>query len=76
MGVGFVVVEFGVLGPPIFSPKVPKHLVRRVWDLWTENQGAPKTPNSTMTDPTPLLGPLITFRDISFGPLSEKSPRP
>ena len=27
------------------------------WDLWTENRGAPKTPNSTTTDLTPHLRP-------------------
>ena len=30
------------------------------WDLWTENRGAPKTPNSTTTDLTPHLRPSET----------------
>ena len=29
------------------------------WHLWTENRGAPKTPNSTMTDLTPHLRPHL-----------------
>ena len=27
------------------------------WDLWTENRGAPKTPNSATTDLTPHVRP-------------------
>ena len=42
-------VECCVFGAPRFSG---------FWDLWTENRGAPKTRNSTTTDPTPHSRPL------------------
>ena len=46
------------LGRPNFSPEVPKiPIFKGFWDLWTENRGAPKTPNSTTTDLTPHLRP-------------------
>ena len=47
------------LGRPDFpSRMVPKPFKNRnSGDLWTENRGAPKTPNPTMTDLTPHLRP-------------------
>ena len=50
-------------GAPIFSPEVPKYLFfKGFWDLWTENRGAPKTPNSTTTGLTPhLRGPYPQY---------------
>ena len=42
-------------GAPFFSPEVPKYLFLKGFELWTDNRGAPKTPNSTTTDPTPHL---------------------
>ena len=57
-GVRSVVVGFGVFGVPRFSvqrPQIP--IFKEFWDLWTENRGAPKTPNSTTTDLTPHLRP-------------------
>ena len=57
-GVGSVVVEFGVFGAPLFSVQRSQSTrFKGFWDLWTENWGAPKTPNSTMTDPTPHSRP-------------------
>ena len=57
-GVGSVVVEFGVFGAPRFSVQRSQNPLKQVfWDLWTENRGAPKTPNSTTTDPTPHSRP-------------------
>ena len=57
-GVGSVVVEFGVFGAPRFSVQRPQNTYfKGFWDLWTENRGAPKTPNSTTTDPTPHSRP-------------------
>ena len=45
-------------GAPIFSPEVPQiPIFKGFGDLWTENRGAPKTPNSTTTDLTPHLRP-------------------
>ena len=42
----------------------PKTLSKEVFgDLWTENWGAPKTPNPTTTDVTPHLRPS----DFQFG---------
>ena len=40
-------------GTPIFSPEAPNTCFKGFWDLWMESRGAPKTPNSTTTDPTP-----------------------
>ena len=58
-GVRSVVVEFGVFGAPRFSVQRSQDPLKKVFgDLWTENWGAPKTPNSTTTDLTPLCGPL------------------
>ena len=37
------------------GPQIP--IFKGFWDLWTENRGAPKTPNSTTTDLTPHLRP-------------------
>ena len=46
------------LGRPDFQSKGPKiHVFKGFWDRWTENRGAPKTPNSTTTDLTPHLRP-------------------
>ena len=48
------------LGRPNFQsrgPLIPNF--KEFWDLWTGNRGAPKTPNSTTTDLTPICGPLI-----------------
>ena len=57
-GVGSVVVEFGVFGAPRFSVQRSQNACfKGIWDLWTENRGAPKTPNSTTTDPTPHSRP-------------------
>ena len=57
-GVGSVVVDFRVFGAPRFSVQRPRDPLQSVvWDLWTENRGAPKTRNSTMTDPTPHSRP-------------------
>ena len=51
-GVGSVVVGFrGFWGAPIF--RLPNPLKYVLWDLWTENRGAPKARNPTTTDPTP-----------------------
>ena len=52
-------------GAPLFSPEVPKYLFLKAqipifkgfWDLWTENRGDPRAPNSTTTDLTPHLRP-------------------
>ena len=61
-GVRSVVVEFGVFGAPRFSvQKSQSPLEIGIWDLWTENRGAPKTPNPTMTDLTPHLRPSEFF---------------
>ena len=48
------------LGRPDFQSRgLQIHIFKGFWDLWTENRGAPKTPNSTTTDLTPrLCGPL------------------
>ena len=56
--------------PRFFRPEVPKSFNN--WflgDLWTENRGAPKTPNPTTTDPTPHLRPseLKPLRRVSKG---------
>ena len=59
-GVRSVVVEFGVFGRPDFPSRGPnlKTLLKWVFeDLWTENWGARKTPNTTKTDLTPHLRP-------------------
>ena len=51
-------VEFGVFGAPRFSVQRPQNTYfKGFWDLRTENRGAPKTPNSTTTDPTPHSRP-------------------
>ena len=55
-GIGgwIVVVGFGVFGAPRFSVQRPQSPLKQAfWDLWTENRGAPKTPNPSTTDPTP-----------------------
>ena len=57
-GVGSVVVEFGVFGAPRFSVQRSQNACFKGFgDHWTENRGAPKTPNSTTTDPTPHSRP-------------------
>ena len=57
-GVGSVVVEFGVFGAPRISVQRSQNTCfKGFWDLWTENRGAPKMPNSTTTDPTPHSRP-------------------
>ena len=59
-GVRTVVVAFGVFGAPRFSvQRSPNTYLKGFWDLWTENRGAPKTPNATTTDLNPICGPLI-----------------
>ena len=59
-GVRSVVVEFGIFGAPRFSVQRSQNFLKLVFgNLWTENRGAPKTPNPTMTDLTPICGPLI-----------------
>ena len=60
-------------GAPIFSPEVPNPLRQVLWDLWTENRGAPKTPNSTTTDPTPHSRPSET---PSVPPQGSQEPPP
>ena len=46
-------------GAPSFSPEVPKYLfLKGFGGLWTENRGAPKTPNSTTTDLIPPFAAL------------------
>ena len=47
------------LGRPDFQSRglqIP--IFKGFWDLWTENRGAPKTPNSTTTDLTPPFAAL------------------
>ena len=57
-GVRSVVVGFGVFGAPRFSvQRSETPIFKGFGDLWTENRGAPKTPNSTATDLTPHLRP-------------------
>ena len=64
-GVGSVVVGFGVFGAPRFSAQRSQNPLKSVfWDLWTENRGAPETPNPTTTDPTPHSRPS-EFRQYS-----------
>ena len=54
MGGWSVVVEFHVFGAPRFSVKRSQNTsFKGFWRLWTENRGAPKTRESTTTDPTP-----------------------
>ena len=61
-GVRSVVVEFGVFGAPQFSVHKSQNPLKEVFgDLWTENWGAPKTPNPTTTDLTPHLRPSDTL---------------
>ena len=51
-------VGFGVSGAPRFSVQRSQNpIFKGFWDHWTENRGAPKTPNSTTTDLTPHLRP-------------------
>ena len=53
--------DLALLGRPDFQssgPQIP--IFRRLRDLWTENRGAPKTPNPTTTDPTPHSRPSET----------------
>ena len=46
------------LGRPDFQSRGPQiPIFKGFGDLWTENRGAPKTPNSTTTDLTPHLRP-------------------
>ena len=57
-GVRSVVVGFGVFGVPRFSvQRSPTPIFKEFSGFWTENRGAPKTPNSTTTDLTPHLWP-------------------
>ena len=44
-------------GAPIVSPEVSNTYFEGFWYLWTENRGAPKTPNPTTTDLTSHLRP-------------------
>ena len=45
-------------GRPDFQSRGPQiPIFKGFWDLWTEDRGAPKTPNSTMTDLTTHLRP-------------------
>ena len=60
-------------GAPIFSSEVPKYLfLKGFWGLWTENRGAPKTPNSTTTmtqhcdPPYRAIGYSYTYRIYVF----------
>ena len=56
-GVGSVVVDFGVFGAPRFSVERSQNMCfKGFWNLWKENRGAPKTPNSTTMDQTPHFG--------------------
>ena len=61
------------LGRPDSQFRGPQNPSKQIfWDLWTENRGAPKTPNSTTTDPTPHSRPsecrdVIPFRRSPFG---------
>ena len=46
------------MGRPNFQSRGPQTpIFKGFWDLWTENRGAPKTPNSATTDLTPHLRP-------------------
>ena len=46
------------MGHPDFQSRGPQiPIFKGFRDLWTENRGAPKTPNSTTTDLTPHLRP-------------------
>ena len=48
------------LGRPDFQSRGPPiPIFEGFGDLWMENRGAPKAPNSTTTDLTPICGPLI-----------------
>ena len=48
--------NLALLGRPDFQSRGPQiPIFKGFWDLWTENRGAPKTPNSTTTDLTPHL---------------------
>ena len=50
--------DLAFLDRPDFQSRGPKIPVfKGFWNLWTENRGAPKTPNPTTTDPTPHLRP-------------------
>ena len=47
-----------IFGAPRFSIQRPQNTYfKGFWGLWTENRGAPKTPNSTTTDPNPHSRP-------------------
>ena len=49
------------LGRPRFLPQItPKPFKIRVWGLWTENRGAPKTQIQRPRIQRPILGPLRT----------------
>ena len=46
------------MGRPDFQSRGAQiHIFKGFWDLWTENRGTPKTPNSTTTDLTPHFRP-------------------
>ena len=50
MGLDSVVVGFRVLGAPRFSVQSSQNPLKQLfWDLRTENRGAPKARNPTMT---------------------------
>ena len=50
--------DLAFLGGPDFQSRGPQiPIFKGFWDLWTQNRGAPKTPNPTTTDPTPHLRP-------------------
>ena len=56
------------LGRPDFPSRGPKILVLKgLGDLWTENQGAPRTPNPTTTGPTPHSRPSDRILQGRFG---------
>ena len=45
--------DLAFLGRPLFSAQRSQYTCSKgFWDLWTENRGAPKTPNPTTTDRT------------------------
>ena len=54
-------------------PQMP--ILKGFWDLWAENRGAPKTPNSTTTDLTPHLRPSDLFRGSWKLSLNQWRPR-
>ena len=63
-GIGSLVVGFHFFGAPRFSVQRPQiTYFKGFGDLWTENRGAPKTRNPTLTDLTPHSWPS----DLGFG---------